>query len=194
MKILLLGMPGSGKSTLGEKLGKNFKTLFLSSLRVYNAWTVKEGINSHDNAVLQIIGDAEAYILEGFPRTTKQAKKYDLPLDVVLYLSVIPQIGMERLLSSDAELDFDAALDNVCNYTEHTAPLIEFYKEMGILYTIDANGPPQTVYAKAVIALNEAGIIEAFNCIERIFEGIPDEKKPDSKKDNGSQAGSQAGK
>ncbi len=41
-------------------------------------------------------------------------------------------------------------------YREKTEPLIRFYRDRNLLVTIDANGPPETVYARLTAALGLA--------------------------------------
>jgi len=124
-----------------------------------------------DDIVLQMAGEevtaaaAEGgYVLDGFPRTLAQAERaYELAVpagvtaDAVVYLAVPDDVARERLLHR-AEGRADDADPTVIErrlrvFHEETEPLLDFYRERGILVTIDAAGPPDQVTEAMLAAL-----------------------------------------
>jgi adenylate kinase len=124
MEIVLLGAPGAGKGTQGAVLSKNYKIPHISTGDILRE-AVKNGTSMGkrarifmdkgelvpDEVVIGIIVDRlgqndtkKGYILDGFPRTLKQAEELDAALgkigsgiDVVLYFEIPEDIAIERL-------------------------------------------------------------------------------------------------
>ncbi len=124
MKIVLLGPPGAGKGTQGVVLSRSYGVRHISTgdiLReaVKNATPLGEKAHTFmnkgelvpDEIVTGIVverlnqKDTKAdFILDGFPRTLKQAqdldaalKKISLNIDLVLYFEIPDTIAIERL-------------------------------------------------------------------------------------------------
>ena len=124
MKIVLLGAPGAGKGTQGVVLSKNYNVPHISTgdiLReaVKNGTSLGKEAKSFmdkgelvpDEVVTGIVVDRldkqdakSGYILDGFPRTLKQAQDLDGALnkissgiDLVLYFEIPEAIAIERL-------------------------------------------------------------------------------------------------
>jgi adenylate kinase len=126
-----------------------------------------------DDLVLAVVGDAlngafEAggYVLDGIPRTLAQAerayalaKPAGLLADAVVYLDVPDAVARERLVGR-AETgradDADAAVIERRLQVFHadTRPLLDFYRERGILRTVDAVLPVAAVSAAILEALH----------------------------------------
>ena len=118
MKIafILLGAPGSGKGTQGELLSKNFnlKRYIMSDLlkkEIKENKEIKEKIEKgelvSDDEVLEVFKKYferdEKFLLDGIPRTYKQAKLLTESLEkenykiIVLYLKVNEELLLERI-------------------------------------------------------------------------------------------------
>ena len=124
MKIVLLGAPGAGKGTQGAVLSKNYKIPHISTGDILRE-AVKNGTPMGkearifmdkgelvpDEVVVGIVVDRlsqddtkKGYILDGFPRTLRQAEGLDAALermgsgiDMVLYFEIPENIAIERL-------------------------------------------------------------------------------------------------
>ncbi|RME62229.1 MAG: adenylate kinase [Candidatus Dadabacteria bacterium] len=110
----------------------------------------------------------ESFILDGFPRTIEQARALDkfleerqTPLTHIVYIDVPNDKLLERLRirieqsgsqarSDDSEEVFAHRLKV---YWEETAPLIEFYKEKGVLFSVDGLGTPEEVSKRVLEVL-----------------------------------------
>lgn len=105
------------------------------------------------------------YVLDGFPRTLAQAKRaYDLAAtagaaaDAVVYLAVPDDIVRERLLARAPQGRSDDADPEVTErrlkvFHSETEPLLDYYKERGVLVTVDAAGPPDEVSQLMISAI-----------------------------------------
>jgi len=119
MNLIMLGPPGSGKGTCASKLKSIFDIPAISTGDLFRE-TAKEhtrrskkiekylsqGCLVPDNAVIEIMKERlrkpdckKGFILDGFPRTIKQAKALEkfVSIDAVISLSVSEEIIVERL-------------------------------------------------------------------------------------------------
>jgi adenylate kinase len=95
-------------------------------------------------------------LFDGFPRTVPQAKALDkmlaergMPLDLVLALDVPEERLMERLLARGRMDDSQQAIrERFRQYARLTEPLLDYYRERGILHSIDGVGSPEEVFAR----------------------------------------------
>jgi adenylate kinase len=123
MRIVLLGAPGAGKGTQCKYIVDRFRLLHLSSgdiLRRHRAQGTKLGKKAQnymdsgalvpDNVIIEMMIDeigrapAGGYVLDGFPRTVKQAADLDKTLcgrdekiDAVLNLSANEDVIVRRI-------------------------------------------------------------------------------------------------
>ena len=124
MNTVLLGPPGAGKGTQADVLCKRFKALHVSTgdmLReaVKNGSEIGLRAKSYmdkgglvpDDVVIKIVAEkllslkgGSSFLLDGFPRTVKQADELDKSLeasgkklDLVLYFKTSPEISIARL-------------------------------------------------------------------------------------------------
>ena len=126
-----------------------------------------------DDLVLAVIGRAVAeametggYLLDGFPRTLAQAERAyvgatraNVTAHAVLYLEVPDDVAEQRLgerAATSGRID-DASTEVIRHrlevFHEQTVPLLDFYRERGLLATIDATPPPDQVAADIIAAV-----------------------------------------
>jgi len=99
------------------------------------------------------------YILDGFPRTLPQATaaaelaaRLGVTLHAVVYLRAPEEVLTQRLLdraSQDGRADdkADVIRHRLEVFAEMTGPLVRYYTQRGILITVDADQPPDSVTA-----------------------------------------------
>jgi adenylate kinase len=167
-RVIVMGPPGSGKSTIGGALAKTMGVPLISTGEILREEAAREtdiglearpyldsGQYAPDELVTRALGrrlnapDASAgYVLDGYPRTTEQVSALDRlsPADEVLYLSISEEESRRRLLnrgktSGRSDDNDDVITDRLRTYKEQTAPVKGAFKERGILTEIDAQNP-----------------------------------------------------
>ncbi len=114
--------------------------------------------------MLEIVGEAVAaaaaaggYILDGFPRTREQAERAHvlavergIEADAAVYLALDDDVARRRLAERAEGGRIDDADGGVIAHRlevfhENMQPILDFYAELGILVTIDASQPVQSV-------------------------------------------------
>ncbi|MDT4927743.1 MAG: adenylate kinase [Pseudonocardiales bacterium] len=185
MNVLLIGPPGSGKGTQGERLAEKLDLEHLAAGDLLRAEVendtalgrrVKDLIQKGDlvpDAVM--IGllmphvleaaDANGYLLDGFPRSVEQAvearKLADTAgatPDAVIYLDA-PREELTRRILSRAEVEgrSDDNPETVKNrlhvFDEATSPLVDYYRDRGLLHVINADQHEDAVTADILKAL-----------------------------------------
>lgn len=162
MKIILIGIQGSGKSTQGNLLKDKLGIEYLSSGHIFRQMAkeksilgryMKETLNAgalvSDEKTIPIIEEylakpeySKGYILDGFPRTTKQAEDFSNGVDKVVYLKVSDKEALWRL---SGRVDEGVREDNtlvairkrIQLFHDLTEPVIDFYRQKGNLIEVD---------------------------------------------------------
>lgn len=99
------------------------------------------------------------FILDGFPRTIPQAGALDqmltdkgMGLDAVVEITADPEVLVARVInrakeSNRADDNPDVIRNRLQVYSEQTAPLVEFYRDKGLLKSVDGMQPVEQVTA-----------------------------------------------
>ena len=169
MKIVLIGMQGSGKSTQGNMLSKEFGIPYLSTghifrqlakektkLGQYIKVVINTGLLVPDEKTIEIVNTylsrseyKKGYILDGFPRTLNQAKKFSNNVDKVVYIEIPEKEAIYRLVyrNSDAREDetIPAIKKRIESFKKFTLPVLEYYHKEKKLVEIDGTQKIETV-------------------------------------------------
>lgn len=160
MKIVLIGIQGAGKSTQGNLLSKKLNIPYLSSGHIFrqmakektpNGRYVKEIINSGalmpNDVTIRVINEylskpeyADGYILDGFPRTPAQAKKFKNHIDCAIFLDVSDREALWRIsgrISDREDETIHALRKRIEAFYKHTKPVITYYGRARKLLHID---------------------------------------------------------
>ena len=179
LDLVLLGPPGSGKGTQASRLAAKYGIPAIATGDILRAQVeagtrlgtqvkayLDRGELAPDSLVIDIIRHRLAdpdtlrgFILDGFPRTVRQAEALDVllielerPLDAVLYLDVDRQALLDRLghrAETDQRSDDrpDVIAHRIDVFLDQTAPLIDYYRQQSKLRLIDGTQSPEQVAA-----------------------------------------------
>ena len=182
MRIVLLGAPGSGKGTQGEKLMAKYAIPQVSTGDLLRAaveagtplgqparTAMDAGELVADDIVIGMIRErldepdtANGFILDGFPRTIAQAEALDellesmgRPLQSVVHLDVDKDEILTRLMSRGRADDSEDTIRNRLDVFEaQTSPLLDYYRAQGKLKTIPGVGTMDGIFERVVEAVS----------------------------------------
>ncbi len=161
MKIVLIGIPGAGKSTQGNLLSRQLSVPYLSTghifrqiakektkLGSYVKVTMTAGLLIPDDKTIEIVEQylkrpeyKRGYILDGFPRTLTQAKKFVNSVNKVIYLEIPDREALWRLAYRNENVREDDTVNAVVKRIEifhkFTEPVLDYYKKQNKLIEID---------------------------------------------------------
>ena len=180
MRLLFIGPPGAGKGTQaarvaerlgvphvstgdmfrhhvgeGTEIGKRVKAIMDAGDYVPDSITVEmleERIAQEDAR--------KGFILDGFPRTAAQVEALDEligedGLDKVVVFRVDEDELTERILARGRSDDTEEAIRNRFQiYQDQTAPLIDLYRERGIVVEVDGIGEIDEITDRVLAALD----------------------------------------
>ncbi len=161
MKLVLIGIPGAGKSTQGNLLSHQLKIPYLSTGHIFREIAkektklghyVKEVLHSGllipDDKTIDIVDSylsrseyASGYILDGFPRTVHQAHEFSNNVDKVIYLEIPDKEALWRLAYRNDKTRDDNTIEAIRKRIEifhkFTDPVINYYQSENKLTVLD---------------------------------------------------------
>lgn len=168
MKIVLIGIPGAGKSTQGTMLSKQLKIPYLSTGHIFRAIakektpngryikeTMNAGHNIPDDITIPIVEEylsrpayKKGYILDGFPRNLYQVKRFKNGVDKVIYIDLPDKEALWRIAFRSEDRDdqtINALQKRISLFHEVTKPVTEYYEKKGALAKVDGRGTIEEV-------------------------------------------------
>lgn len=157
----MIGPQGSGKSTQAEILAQHLGLPRISTGDIFREIAnedSEEGLKIRQimsegkliddtetakiaEARLQKDDCSNGFILDGYPRNLAQKQLFDPGFDKVVYLKVSDDEVIKRLIGRGRADDSTEAIKTRLNlYYEQTKPLLDYYKNMGILIEISGMG------------------------------------------------------
>ncbi|WP_370946445.1 adenylate kinase [Amycolatopsis sp. cg5] len=180
-RLVLVGPPGAGKGTQAVALSEQLRIPHISTGDLFRAHVgnqtplgqeAKRYLDSGElvpdtvtnEMVRERLAEPDAksgFLLDGFPRNTKQAEvlgqilsEADLALDAVIQLDVAEDVVVGRLLSRGRGDDTEEVIRRRQQiYASETAPLLEYYADK--LITVDGVGEVDEISSRVLEALRE---------------------------------------
>lgn len=161
MKIVLIGIQGSGKSTQGNILSRQLNIPYLSTGHIfreiakektqlgrYIKETMNAGLLIPDDKTIETVNNylsrpeyKRGYILDGFPRTLAQAKKFKNNVNKVIYIKIPEKEAVWRLIHRNDMTREDETLPALKKrielFNRHTKPVLKHYEKEEKLTIID---------------------------------------------------------
>ena len=168
MRVLLLGPPGAGKGTQADRIAARFQLVHLATGELLRA-NVADGtplgevaqayLDSGelvpDEVVVAMMLEPltqpdckRGFLLDGFPRSVTQARALDehlaglgAPLDAAINLEVAEEELLHRLARRGRADDNAQTIRNRLQvFAASTRPLLDYYEERGLLFSVAAVG------------------------------------------------------
>lgn len=169
--ILMLGNSGSGKGTVSKRIAEHFGLPRISTGDILRDLAV----STHPRAAMakQVLDEGKyataklmyplvraelrrhptGLILDGFPRKYPQAKwlmERQLPHNatiIALLLDVPEDVVRQRMLARGRGDDTAANINSrLANYARESGMLNAYFGELGMLYVVNGNQPPEQVW------------------------------------------------
>ncbi|NKQ56348.1 adenylate kinase [Amycolatopsis sp. K13G38] len=180
-RLVLVGPPGAGKGTQAKALSEKLSIPHISTGDLFRAHAAERtplgeeakryldsGNLVPDTVTNEMVRERlaesdtkDGFLLDGFPRNTKQAEvlggllaESGTKLDAVIQLEVPEDVVVGRLLSRGRDDDTEDVIRTRQQvYVSETAPLLEYYRD--ILITVDGVGDVDEVSSRVLTALRE---------------------------------------
>jgi adenylate kinase len=166
MKVLIVGLPGSGKSTQVDKLAEklDLPTIKMGAMlrKIADSQgalaksirqTMVLGELVDDETVASImqgavsVGEKTGYIMEGYPRTVNQIDLFDPSFDKVFYIQIPEEVARQRMKDRARPDDTDQAIERRFRVQKKDLDIIlDHYKDS--LIKINGEGSIDQVFKR----------------------------------------------
>ena len=158
MKIIFLGIQGSGKSTQAKIAAEKLNLPYIETSQLLREKRAQEDEDAERIAEALDVGNLvpneitirilkerlekpdcqKGYILDGYPRNDNQFQNLDPDIDKVFYVAVSDEETIRRLSKRARHDDTGQALKRRMElYHKETEPMLDKFREKGILKEVD---------------------------------------------------------
>ena len=179
-RLLFLGPPGAGKGTQAQKLAENQGLLHLSTGDLLRAEVAAgSDLGKEAEAVMargELVSDAlvlaivrsrlqnhsGGWLLDGFPRNVAQADalaqlrdELGQQIELVVLMELDDGLLVQRLLGRGRVDDNEEVIRHRLEvYRQQTEPLIAYYRERGLLQSVEAAGTVEAIAERIASVLS----------------------------------------
>jgi adenylate kinase len=185
--LILFGPPGAGKGTQAVKIAEKYSWIHVSTGDILRSEVsqgtplglkvkavMEAGHLVSDELLIEIMEsvfrkhkEAKGFVLDGFPRTLKQAveldemlKKIGQQIMMVLSLSVDEEELVKRLLKRAQDQgrkdDTEEVIKNrLVQYHQHTKPLIDYYEKKDLFKDVYGVGSIEDIFNSLCSVINK---------------------------------------
>jgi adenylate kinase len=185
MRLVLLGLPGSGKGTQAKRLVERLKLAYIGTGDILRDAIkrgtemgrtvepiIKQGRLVNDYIVNDVVAELlrapnrpERFVTDGYPRTYAQANSFDallrceyLPLTAVINLTISDDEVVHRMLARGRADDNEGVIrQRLTEFHRNNDALVEYYRRLGLLKDVPAVGTPDEVFASILCSLGVCG-------------------------------------
>jgi len=171
MNIVVMGPPGSGKSTQAELLAEDLGIPHLEAGNLFYYLSQEDSLRGReikkimeagglldDQLVLKSVEEhlknkqyRKGFVLDGTPRNLWQAEHFKTKLDKVFYLDVSDKENMKRLVKRGRKDDAPKVIKKRLKvYHQDTEPMLDYYRKKGILEEVDGERPIEVIHEDIV--------------------------------------------
>lgn len=175
MKILVDGLPGSGKTTQSKLLASFLNVPIIGSGEILReianrtdqeAREIKKVMDSgqlvSDKTISKLVKERVArkdcqngFVMEGYPRTKIQLETFDPQFDKAFYLNIDEETALERLSGRGRSDDsLRVAKKRLEVQRKDLQGIIDYYKSKGILVEMDGKLDIESLQGKIKESLN----------------------------------------
>ncbi len=165
MKIIFLGMQGSGKSTQAQILAKKLNVPYIETGQLLRdksndvdniGSAIRDALESGKLVENKITIDSlkekikavgiNGYVLDGYPRNSEQLSFLDNDIDKVFYINVSDEEATKRLQSRGRHDDTPELIKKRIEiFHRETEPLLDYFRKKGILVEINGERSVEAV-------------------------------------------------
>ena len=153
MNILIFGVQGAGKSTVGKYIAEKLEIPFIATGDIFRELKeeasplgelvkgkVDEGELVPDETTMEIVNRRlnredvlGGFVLDGAPRNLAQVKMFKSVVDLIAFVNLSGEEAVKRLLERGRHDDTREKIDKrIFWYESQTKPVIEFYRNKDI--------------------------------------------------------------
>jgi len=185
MKVAIIGLPASGKSTLCSIMASMFRCLHVNvNVMLTRHWAEfgRFRANRIYTLVRKAVKNSDRFLLDGFPNSIVQYKSLlslSFKLDAVVYIHTPDVNELVRRLHDRDDDGYDSKLlfsSNVNTFYNHTTDLIKYLKKEGKLETVQGGFSTSRVLGDTVLRLSNRGLLMPDEYVYRVTRRMGEEK------------------